>query len=69
MSAKKLMSRIVAPPKELEGMDDMDEEHKVAAMLHDSTFGITSDPVTQFACAFSALIHDVDHQGVYPMLS
>lgn len=26
--------------------------------------GITSDPLTQFACAFSALIHDVDHRGV-----
>ena len=25
---------------------------------------ITSDPLTQFACAFSALIHDVDHPGV-----
>ena len=24
----------------------------------------TSDPLTQFACAFSALIHDVDHYGV-----
>ena len=24
----------------------------------------TSDPITQFACAFSALIHDVDHPGV-----
>lgn len=27
-----------------------------AAMLHDHTYGITSDPVTQFACIFSALI-------------
>ncbi|CAB9510863.1 Receptor-type guanylate cyclase gcy [Seminavis robusta] len=26
--------------------------------------GITSDPLTQFACVFSALIHDVDHPGV-----
>lgn len=25
---------------------------------------ITSDPLTQFACAFSALIHDCDHPGV-----
>ena len=33
---------------------------------HPSIFksGITSDPLTQFACAFSALIHDVDHQGI-----
>jgi hypothetical protein len=32
--------------------------------LHDHTYGITSDPLTQFACAFSALIHDCDHMGV-----
>jgi len=32
--------------------------------LHDHTYGITSDPLTQFACVFSALIHDVDHAGV-----
>ena len=32
--------------------------------MHDHTYGITSDPLTQFACAFSALIHDVDHPGV-----
>ena len=28
------------------------------------SYGITSDPLTQFACVFSALIHDVDHPGV-----
>ena len=27
--------------------------------LSSHTYGITSDPLTQFACAFSALIHDV----------
>jgi hypothetical protein len=32
--------------------------------LHDYTYGITSDPLTQFAVLFSALIHDVDHTGV-----
>jgi 3'5'-cyclic nucleotide phosphodiesterase len=32
--------------------------------LHDHTYGITLDPLTQFACVFSALIHDVDHSGV-----
>ncbi|CAB9517992.1 Receptor-type guanylate cyclase gcy [Seminavis robusta] len=30
----------------------------------DSNYGINSDPLTQLACAFSALIHDVDHNGV-----
>jgi len=32
--------------------------------LHDHTYGITSDPLTQFACIFAALIHDVNHSGV-----
>ena len=56
MSVIKLMSRIVAPT-----------DHHIndnAATLHDHTYGITSDPLTQFACVFSALIHDVDHSGV-----
>ena len=55
MSVIKLMSRIVAPSD----LDELDHDK-----LHDHTYGITSDPLTQFACAFSALIHDVDHTGV-----
>ena len=54
MSVVKLLSRIVAG----EGKDDD------GAALHDHTFGITSDPLTHFACVFSALIHDLDHPGV-----
>jgi 3'5'-cyclic nucleotide phosphodiesterase len=38
-----------------------------ALALHDHTYGITSDPLTQFACIFAALIHDVDHHGVSNM--
>jgi 3'5'-cyclic nucleotide phosphodiesterase len=30
----------------------------------DNTYGITSDPLTQFSCVFSAVIHDIDHPGV-----
>jgi Adenylate and Guanylate cyclase catalytic domain/3'5'-cyclic nucleotide phosphodiesterase len=41
------------------GQDDVN-----AAVLHDHTYGITSDPLTQFACVLSALIHDCDHPGV-----
>lgn len=49
-STVKLLNRIRAPEIETEEESD--------AILHDSTFGITSDPLTQFACIFSALIHD-----------
>jgi len=59
MSVSKLMSRIVAPTE----MGEMNQETN-AETLHDHTYGITSDPLTQFACAFSALIHDLDHPGV-----
>jgi hypothetical protein len=59
MSVAKLLSRIVAP-------SDMDfsDGKQASASLHDHTYGITSDPLTQFACMLSAMIHDVDHQGV-----
>jgi 3'5'-cyclic nucleotide phosphodiesterase len=63
MSVMKLLSRIVAPSDILDdqsGCTKMD----LASTLHDHTYGITSDPLTQFACVFSALIHDVDHAGV-----
>ena len=58
MSAVKLLSRIVAP--------DMDNVVIADARkgLHDHTYGITSDPITQFSVILSALIHDVDHKGV-----
>eukprot|EP00934_Nitzschia_sp_Nitz4_P000116 Nitzschia sp. Nitz4//scaffold136_size62208//9461//13452//NITZ4_006362-RA/size62208-augustus-gene-0.6-mRNA-1//-1//CDS//3329535600//116//frame0 len=54
MSVVKLLSRIVAPTETT--------ENEIA--LHDHTYGITSDPLTQFACAFAAVIHDVNHVGV-----
>jgi hypothetical protein len=54
MSVRKLLGRIVAP----------DIEGDNARELHDHTYGITSDPLTQFAVVFSALLHDVDHLGL-----
>lgn len=57
MSVVKLLSRIVSP--KIDATTDV-----TAAVLHDHTYGITSDPLTQFACVFSALIHDVDHRGI-----
>jgi len=55
MATKKIFNRVVAP-------DDIETEGKED--LHDSTYGITSDPLTQFAAVFSSLIHDVDHPGI-----
>jgi class 3 adenylate cyclase len=54
MSAVKLLSRIVAP--DIDSSDDQD--------LHDHTYGIKSDPITQFTVVLSALVHDLDHTGV-----
>mmetsp|Transcript_24295 Transcript_24295/g.59496 ORF Transcript_24295/g.59496 Transcript_24295/m.59496 type:complete len:1200 (-) Transcript_24295:66-3665(-) len=58
MSANKLLKRIVSPDKT---MDDLEASIR---SNHDSTFGLASDPLTQFAIVFSAIIHDVDHSGV-----
>jgi len=55
MSVTKLLSRIIAP---VAGNDYTDVEQ------HDFTYGITSDPLTQFGVVLSALIHDLDHSGV-----
>jgi hypothetical protein len=58
MSVNKLLSRIIAPDLEHDGRRDLKWR------LHDHTYGITSDPLTQFAVTLSALMHDVDHSGV-----
>eukprot|EP00980_Cylindrotheca_fusiformis_P019961 scaffold7029_cov100-Cylindrotheca_fusiformis.AAC.4 len=56
MSANKLLNRIVVPSP-LETNGNMKE-------AHDFTYGLASDPLTQFAIIFSAIVHDVDHHGV-----
>lgn len=58
----KLLKRIVAPTRISQSTDCSQEPD--ASTLHDHTYGITSDSLTQFACVFSALIHDVEHPGV-----
>ena len=53
----RLLSRIVAPEAILHDSDQA-TDNDVFSLIHDHTYGITSDPLTQFACVFSALIHD-----------
>mmetsp|Transcript_23869 Transcript_23869/g.39456 ORF Transcript_23869/g.39456 Transcript_23869/m.39456 type:complete len:1195 (-) Transcript_23869:99-3683(-) len=61
LSANKLMKRIISPDSIDTSLnpDKIDQED-----LHNSSFGISSDPLTQFTIIFSALIHDVEHTGV-----
>ncbi|KAL3927993.1 MAG: hypothetical protein SGBAC_012849, partial [Bacillariaceae sp.] len=61
LSVGKMLSRIIAPANILHNASKFND---LNASLHDQTYGITSDPLMQFACAFSALIHDVDHRGI-----
>jgi hypothetical protein len=58
MSVHKLFTRIVAPDITPSSKKDS------KAVLHDHTYGISSDPLTRFAVYLSALIHDTDHTGV-----
>jgi hypothetical protein len=53
----KMLSRVVAPDEVLSS--EQDDEHAMQKNLHDHTYGITSDPLTQFAVVLSALVHDV----------
>jgi hypothetical protein len=61
MSVSKLLARIVAP--EMSEDEEVSRERAYHAKLHDTSYGITSDPLTQFAVIFSAMMHDVDHPG------
>lgn len=80
MSAGKLMNRILHPdevedlahssahkkPKRKlnKSFSAVDLNTAKARHLHHATYGISSDPLMEFAAVFSALIHDVDHKGL-----
>ena len=63
-SVIKLLTRVVTPQEQQTLDVSAHPKSKGSGDLHKYTFGITSDPLTQFAVAFAALIHDVDHPGV-----
>jgi 3'5'-cyclic nucleotide phosphodiesterase len=60
MSVNKLLMRVVSPDLDLRNVDSS----QIASHIHDYTNGINSDPITQLAILFSAIIHDIDHRGV-----
>jgi hypothetical protein len=66
MSTMKLLQRVVSPEVYLSTVSKNKNKvaEAVASNLHFSSYGITSDPLTQFAIVFAALVHDVDHGGV-----
>mmetsp|Transcript_38112 Transcript_38112/g.92230 ORF Transcript_38112/g.92230 Transcript_38112/m.92230 type:complete len:1305 (+) Transcript_38112:58-3972(+) len=61
-SVKKLLSRIVNV-SEGNGLAGQSSDVDLVDLAGHS-YGITSDPLTQFAVIFSAIIHDADHPGV-----
>jgi class 3 adenylate cyclase len=69
MSASKLLKRIISPDDvdyrtDEESGEQVKSKQLVSKDIHVATFGISSDPLMQFAAVFAALIHDVDHRGV-----
>ena len=62
-SVTKLLARVVTAD-EID-YNDMKYKKQGEAKLHEYTYGITSDPLTQFACAFSARTLNI---VLFPML-
>jgi hypothetical protein len=61
MSAAKLLGRLV---KRSGGSGDRLVGVEEDRAVHQATYGISSDPMLQFAVVFAALIHRVDHPGL-----
>jgi hypothetical protein len=66
MSIMKLLQRVMTQDVSLGDhcKNEREVAEALASNLHASSFGITSDPLTQFAIVFAALVHDLDHGGV-----
>jgi hypothetical protein len=74
MSAAKLLKRMMHPATLTESSggstgtaatpESQPSPQQLLRNMHVSTYGISTDPLMQFAMIFSALIHDVDHTGM-----